>query len=42
MAAARRERISTVLNSLRRRGMVQYSTRGHLMVDMRALELHVA
>jgi CRP-like cAMP-binding protein len=42
MAAARRERISTALNSLRRRGMVQYSTRGHLLLDVSALEVHSA
>lgn len=42
MVAARRERISTVLNSLRRRGLVQYSTRGHLMLDLGALQLHSA
>lgn len=38
MAGARRERISTALNSLRRRGIVQYSTRGHMVLDMGALE----
>ena len=38
MAGARRERISTALNSLRRRGIVQYSARGHMMIDMDALE----
>ncbi|MGQ0834178.1 MAG: Crp/Fnr family transcriptional regulator [Gammaproteobacteria bacterium] len=37
MVIARRERVSTALNSLRRRGVVQYSPRGHLLVDMRAL-----
>jgi CRP/FNR family cyclic AMP-dependent transcriptional regulator len=42
MAAARRERISTALNSLRRRGIVRYSTRGHLALDMSALENHSA
>jgi len=42
MAGARRERISTALNSLRRRGMVQYSTRGHMMLDVAALEVHSA
>jgi CRP-like cAMP-binding protein len=40
MAAARRERVSTALNHLRRRGMVQYSTRGHMMLDVGALEAH--
>lgn len=39
MAGARRERISTALNSLRRRGIVQYSARGHMVLDMNVLEL---
>ncbi len=38
MAGARRERISTALNSLRRRGIVQYSARGHMVLDIDALE----
>ncbi|HEY6255128.1 MAG TPA: Crp/Fnr family transcriptional regulator [Xanthobacteraceae bacterium] len=38
MVGARRERISTALNSLRRQGMVHYSTRGHLVLDMAAFE----
>ncbi len=38
MVAARRERISTALNSLRRQGMVQYSARGHLVLNVSALE----
>jgi len=38
MVAARRERISTALNSLRRQGLVQYSMRGHLMLNMTGLE----
>lgn len=42
MAAARRERVSTALNSLRRRGMVQYSTRGLMILDVAALEAHSA
>jgi CRP-like cAMP-binding protein len=42
MVAARRERVSTALNSLRRRGIVRYSTRGHLALDMAALESHSA
>jgi CRP-like cAMP-binding protein len=42
MVAARRERISTALNSLRRQGMVHYSARGHLMLDVRALESRYA
>jgi CRP-like cAMP-binding protein len=33
MAAARRERISTALNFLRREGAVQYTVHGHLMID---------
>ena len=40
MVVARRERISTALNSLRRHGTVQYSSRGHLLLDMPALESH--
>ena len=42
MAGARRERISTTLNSLRRLRMVQYSTRGHLLLDAGALESNAA
>jgi len=42
MAGARRERVSTALNSLRRRGMVQYSARGHMMLDIAALGSHPA
>jgi len=42
MAGARRERVSTTLNSLRRRGMVQYSARGHMMLDVAALQSHSA
>lgn len=38
MVAARRERVSTALNLLRRRGMVQYSNDGHLLIDVKALE----
>lgn len=38
MVVARRERISTALNSLRRNGVVQYTTRGLLMVDQNKLE----
>lgn len=40
MVVARRERISTALNSLRRHGIAQYSSRGHLLLDMPALESH--
>jgi CRP-like cAMP-binding protein len=38
MVVARRERVSTALNSLRRSGVAQYSSRGHLLLDMQALE----
>jgi CRP/FNR family transcriptional regulator, cyclic AMP receptor protein len=38
MVAARRERVSTALNQLRRSGMVEYSRHGHLVVDVKALE----
>jgi CRP/FNR family cyclic AMP-dependent transcriptional regulator len=38
MVVARRERISTALNFLRRQGMVQYTARGHLMIDLKKLE----
>jgi CRP/FNR family transcriptional regulator, cyclic AMP receptor protein len=37
MVKARRERVSTALNVLRGRGVVQYSPRGRLRIDMRAL-----
>ena len=42
MVAARRERVSTALNSLRRLGLVHYSTRGRLVVNVSALESHSA
>ena len=42
MVVARRERVSTALNSLRRRGIAQYSPRGHLLLDMRALEAYMS
>lgn len=38
MVAARRERVSTALNFLRRRGMVRYTNHGHLTLDTKALE----
>lgn len=38
MVAARRERVSTALNFLRRRGMVRYSNHGYLTLDTKALE----
>lgn len=37
MAASRRERLSTALNELRRRGIVKYSESGKLLVDLNAL-----
>ena len=40
MVIARRERTSTALNSLRRHGIAQYSSRGHLLIDLAALESH--
>lgn len=42
MVAARRERVSTALNFLRRRGMLHYTNRGHLVLDVRALENYSA
>jgi CRP-like cAMP-binding protein len=39
MVVARRERVSTALNSLRRRGIARYSARGHLLLDMGALDV---
>jgi len=38
MVSARRERVSGALNSFRRRGMVQYTSRGQLLLDVGALE----
>jgi CRP/FNR family cyclic AMP-dependent transcriptional regulator len=38
MVAARRERVSTALNHLRHRGMVDYSHRGYLVLDLQALQ----
>lgn len=38
MVAARRERVSTALNHLRRLGMVRYSNHGYLTLDTKALE----
>ena len=37
MVGARRERVSTALNSLRRRGLLEYSSRGHLLLHVAAL-----
>lgn len=41
MVMARRERISTSLNFLRRKGMVQYTNRGHLLIYVDGLESFV-
>lgn len=38
MVVARRERVSTALNNLRREGIVHYSPRGHLRVDLHKLD----
>jgi CRP/FNR family cyclic AMP-dependent transcriptional regulator len=38
MVAARRERISTALNFLRRKRMIQYTNHGHLVLNVNALE----
>ena len=37
MILVRRERVSTALNNLRRQGVVEYSRKGHLLLDMHAL-----
>ena len=42
MVVARRERVSTALNALRRCGIAQYSPRGHLVVDLHALDAYEA
>jgi CRP/FNR family transcriptional regulator, cyclic AMP receptor protein len=42
MVAARRERISTALNFLRRKRMIRYTNRGHLVLDVKALESYSA
>ncbi len=38
MVVARRERVSTALNTLRRSGVVHYSASGHLLVDLEAMD----
>ena len=38
MVGAPREWVAIALNSLRRGGLVQYTKRGHLLLDLRALE----
>ena len=40
MVAVRRERVSTAMNFLRERGLVDYSRRGHLVLDLKALETY--
>jgi hypothetical protein len=40
MVAARRERVSTALNFLRRQGAVHYLPHGHLSLNVRVLESH--
>ena len=42
MVVARRERVSTALNLLRRRGAIQYTNHGHLVLDVKALESYSA
>jgi CRP-like cAMP-binding protein len=42
MVVARRERVSTALNALRRDGVVHYSAGGHLLLDVDALDHWVA
>jgi CRP/FNR family transcriptional regulator, cyclic AMP receptor protein len=42
MVAARRERVSTALNFLRRKRMIQYSNHGHLVLNVKALESYSA
>jgi CRP/FNR family cyclic AMP-dependent transcriptional regulator len=42
MAAARRERISTALNFLRRKRMIQYTNHGRLLLNVKALESYSA
>jgi CRP/FNR family cyclic AMP-dependent transcriptional regulator len=42
MVAARRERISTALNLLRRKKMIRYTNHGHLVLNVKALESHSA
>ena len=42
MVVARRERISTALNFLRRKNMIQYTHLGHLLLNVTALESYSA
>jgi CRP-like cAMP-binding protein len=38
MVVARRERVSTALSLLRRRGCIHYTNHGHLLIHMKALQ----
>jgi len=38
MVLARRERVSTAMNFLRNRGMLDYSHHGYLILDLKALQ----
>jgi len=38
MVASRRERVSTALNLLRRKGMIDYTNHGHLVLNVKGLE----
>jgi CRP-like cAMP-binding protein len=42
MVVARRERISTALNFLRRKKMIQYTNHGRLLLNVKALEIYSA
>ncbi len=42
MVASRRERVSTALNFLRRRRMIEYTNHGHLVLNVKALESYPA
>jgi len=42
MVGARRERISTALNFFRRKRMIRYTSHGHLVLDVKALESYSA
>jgi len=42
MVAVRRERISTALNFLRRKRMIQYSNHGHLVLNVKAIQSYSA
>jgi len=42
MVGVRRERVSTALNFLRRKQMIQYTSHGHLLLNVKALESYLA